>query len=166
MWDTGVEISGVSKQADKEMKAEVDVVQWWHYREINGNINNSCGTASINFGDALMEAHVIDGLSFAIIIGRDVIFALQGKLESKARAVTIYINQKQATIPFLSDTKFTNAIQTNKQYAEIIDNIINSDFKNIIAINPNKPSVLTKVMEFEIDTGDHPPVFIRLKKKE
>ena len=53
-------------------------------------------------------------------------------------------------------TKILTALQ-NKD-TDRITKLILSEFKDVVAENPNKPSV-THLVEFEINTGDHRPVF-------
>ncbi|KAG1135647.1 hypothetical protein G6F37_012656 [Rhizopus arrhizus] len=158
LWDTGAEISGISKLFTETIGVAINKNTSIPYLDVNGNINNTCVTVELTFGDIAFNVHVIEDLAHDLIIGWDTITALQGQVDAKTQSVTIRINDTTTTIPTIKDTQMINAIETQVKATEDITNMILNEYKDVIAENPNKPKV-AHLVEFEIDTGDHEPIF-------
>lgn len=154
MWDTGAEITGIRKNVAEKLSVTLDREKIIPYRDVNGNISYTCGVAAWTFCGVTLSAHVIEGLSHTIIIGWDTITTLEGIVDSKTKTININVKNKKLSIPTLQSV---NGMSTTTDQSDQITKIILKEFQDVIAIDTNKPSV-THLIQFEIDTGDHPPV--------
>ncbi|RCH89547.1 hypothetical protein CU098_004800, partial [Rhizopus stolonifer] len=158
LWDTGAQISGISKDAAIKMDAFIDTTSSVPYRDVNGNIKSTSGLATLSMGNVPLQVHVIEGLTYSIIIGWDIITQLEGLIDAKKHTITLNVDNKKVVLPTLQDKSVINAIDIQNKDTDRITKLILSEFKDVVAENPNKPSV-THLVEFEINTGDHRPVF-------
>ncbi|KAI8876109.1 hypothetical protein K501DRAFT_279714 [Backusella circina FSU 941] len=136
LWDTGAQISGISKDAAIKMDVFIDTTRSVQYRDVNGNIKSACGLAQLSMGNV----------------------PLQGLIDAKNHKITLNVDNKKVVLHTLQDKSVINAIDIQNKDTERITNLILAEFKDVVADNPNKPSV-THLVEFEIDTDDHRPVF-------
>ncbi|KAI8327395.1 hypothetical protein EDC96DRAFT_569740 [Choanephora cucurbitarum] len=156
LWDSGAAVTAIDEDTATKLNAKVDSTKQILYRDVNNNIQHTLRTTPFHFGGTEIEAHVIAGLSKPIILGWDTISQLNGILDASKQTITVNINEKQITIPLINKQYSIQAMEDTKT---ITDEIL-KEYNDVIATNPNKPSV-THLVEFTIDTGDNPPVFAK-----
>ncbi|CEP15288.1 hypothetical protein [Parasitella parasitica] len=158
LWDTGADINGIQLELFNTMHAQLNTNERIAYRDVNNNIELTCGTAVISVFGQDIKVHVIDGLSSRLIVGWNTITKFKGNIDSDTGTVTLVINNNTIKIP-LDNTKEPNINNMDSATYDITQLILYK-FDSIIAKNPDKPSV-TNLTEFYIDTGDHAPIYCK-----
>ncbi|KAG1467880.1 hypothetical protein G6F56_004160 [Rhizopus delemar] len=110
LWDAGAQISGISKDAAIKMDAFIDTTSSVPYRDVNGNIKSTSGLATLSMGNVPLQVHVIEGLTYSIIIGWDIITQLEGLIDAKKHTITLNVDNKKVVLPTLQDKSVINEI--------------------------------------------------------
>lgn len=162
LWDTGSAINCMSFDVAEQLGLSIDRSQKIEYIDVNQNSQLSHGLTHIDIlNDKRVPFHIINSLSKQVIIGYEQKIQWQAVINVPKSAVAISIGstnyaimfQQERAFPVSSAPKQVNEISVAAEVTKLLD-----QYKNVIAVNNNQPTI-TDLMEFEIDTGDHEPIY-------
>ncbi|KAG0739642.1 hypothetical protein G6F23_008820 [Rhizopus arrhizus] len=163
LWDTGSTITCVSSEVAHLLKLKIDTTKSILYTDVNKNVNRSHGQVKLNMFNTTITLQVIDNMARDVIIGFDTMIKWKAIINVDEQIVAIKANNQTHRIEFTNNSQpnssagpphsinFTSVIQPQ------IDDLL-TKYNSIIPKDNDKPST-TAIVEFNIDTGDAPPVY-------
>ncbi|KAK4520564.1 uncharacterized protein ATC70_006441 [Mucor velutinosus] len=159
LWDTGSAITAMDYDTCVTLQLTIDNNQIISYTDVNNRTAQTMGITKLNLFGYETKFHGIRGLARQAIIGWDFMCRFQVNMNTKLKMFTLQTDNHLINLHYeTTATRRCNIQLTDSQDARIQD--VLQEFKELLRKDSDKPSVTTK-MEFTIDTGDHPPIYIR-----
>lgn len=159
LWDTGSAITAMDYDICVTLKLTIDSTQIISYSDVNNRTAQTMGITRLELFGYETKFHVIRGLARQAIIGWDFMCRFQVNINTKHKMFTLQTDNHHITLHYeTTAARCCNIQLTDSQDAQIQG--VLQEFKNMLRKDTDKPSVTNK-LEFTIDTGEHPPIYIR-----
>ncbi|SAL98879.1 hypothetical protein [Absidia glauca] len=158
--DTGAEISAINSDTCHRLKLPINTSNTITYQDINKNKASTMGMAQLVIFGKTVVFHVIKGLPKEMVIGWDLITALNGIINTSTQQLVFSDgNNKPFSVSISSQVNniFGTSVVDDRHKQQIHKLI--QQHSAIIPENNKKPSV-THLIEFTIDTDDHKPIYV------